>query len=69
MAPGVYRGPGGRGQGEGEGHVVGPTRWDREFADYVYLGIGDLDVPWPQGCTMALGVKVKVKVKVALWDQ
>jgi len=26
----------------------------------VYLGIGDLDVPWPQGCTVALGVKVKV---------
>jgi len=21
----------------------------------VYLGIGDLDVPWPQGCTVALG--------------
>jgi len=23
--------------------------WDREVADWVYLGIGDLDVPWPLG--------------------
>jgi len=29
--------------------------------------IGDLDVPWPEGCTVALGIKVKVKVM--RWDQ
>ena len=23
--------------------------WDREVADWAYLGIGDLDVPWPLG--------------------
>jgi len=67
MAPGVYRSPGG--QGDGQCHALGPTRWDRKFADWVYLGIDDLDVPWPQGCTVALGVKVKVKVKMTSWDQ
>jgi len=35
----------------------------------VYLGIGDLDVPWPPGCTVALWVKVKVKVMRWDWDR
>jgi len=44
--PRVYRGPGGRGQGQGQGDALG---WDREVAVWMYLGIGDLDVPWPLG--------------------
>jgi len=48
---------------------VNVMRWEQrggteKIAEYAYLGIGDLAVPWPQGCTVALGVKVKVKVKV-----
>ena len=33
----------------------------REVADWAYLGIGDLDVPWPQGCTAALGCTVALQ--------
>ena len=35
----------------------------------MYLGIGDLDGPWPPGVYCGPAVKVKVKVKVTLWDQ
>jgi len=46
MALGVYRGPGVKVKVK-----VKVTRWDwdREVADWAYLGIGDLDVPWPLG--------------------
>ena len=57
MAPGVYRGPGGEGEGQGQGDVLG---LGPRVADWAYLGIGDLDVPWPLGvyrglqrCTVA----------------
>ena len=33
----------------------------REVADWAYLGIVDLDVPWPQGCTAALGCTVALQ--------
>jgi len=35
----------------------------------VYLGIGDLDVPWPPWVYCGHGVKVKVKVMRWDWDR
>jgi len=34
----------------------------------VYLGIGDLDVPWSPGVYCGPGGQGKVKVKVMRWD-
>ena len=41
---------------------VNVMRWEQrggteKIAEQAYLGIGDLDVPWPQGCTVALGLR------------